>query len=83
MSGSPSDSLLPLNEAAMQIPGRIAPRKLYRWIRCGVRGVHLDATLMGHFLFTTHASMEQFLDRLESTVTDSRDGEVLLKEAGL
>ena len=83
MSGTSSESLLPLNEAAQQLPGSISSRNLYRWIRRGVRGIHLDATLIGHFLFTSRESIEQFLNRLESQVRDPRDGDILLKEAGL
>jgi hypothetical protein len=83
MSCWPSDSLLPLNEAAEHLPGTVSSRKLYRWIRRGVRGVHLDATLIGHFLFTSRVSLELFLDRLETKVRDAEDGESLLEEAGL
>jgi hypothetical protein len=75
--------LLPLNEAALCLPGPITSRRLYRWIRLGVRNVYLGCVRDGPFLLTSQNWLERFLDDLGRRVRDHADGEILLREAGL
>jgi hypothetical protein len=53
-----------LATAARLLPGRngksISVKTLYRWIICGVRGVHLEASRVGGMWYTTAESMENF-----------------------
>lgn len=77
------NSLLPLNDAARLLPGPMSARRLYGWIRRGVRHIYLEAVWRGPLLFTSRDRIDRFLDRLEDGVADLADGEALLKEAGL
>ena len=64
-----SEQLIPLSEAADQIPRRHRGRKtavstLYRWATTGVRGVVLETLQVGGTRCTSLAALQRFFDAL-------------------
>jgi len=59
-----SETPLTLKEAAARLPGRPHVATLHRWIAKGVRGIQLEAGLLGGKRITTLEALQRFLDAL-------------------
>ena len=64
-----SETLLTFREAATRLPARrrgtqTHPATFYRWVRDGLRGVHLEAIRVGGMLCTSEEALSRFLQRL-------------------
>lgn len=66
-----TETLLSLNEAAKESPGRPHLSTLHRWRLRGVRGVKLETCLVGGRRFTSREALERFAAR----TTAVADGE--------
>ena len=67
MIDSQKERLIPLAEAAVQVPGRrpgqsVGVSTLYRWIDLGVRGVRLESMACGGTLCTTAEAIQRFFE---------------------
>ena len=68
-----TERLIPLAEAAAQIPGRrpgkpVGVATIYRWVDIGVRGIRLESISAGGTLCTTSEAVRRFFER----VTEAR-----------
>lgn len=75
-----NESLLPICEVPRRLPLRANGKRVhisavYRWIRRGVRGVHLESIKIGGSTYTSIEALQRFGDQLangpvEAAVTD-------------
>jgi hypothetical protein len=65
-----NETPLTLKEAAARLPGRPHLGTLHRWIAKGVRGVHLEAGLLGGKRITSLEAVQRFLDALSGTAPE-------------
>jgi len=59
-----SENPLTIREAAARLPGRPHVATIHRWIARGVRGVRLEAGLLGGKRITSVEALQRFLDSL-------------------
>lgn len=71
-----TEQVLTLAEAAEHLPrvkGRaVHPSALWRWARYGVRGVRLEAMLIGGRFFTTEEAIARFQREIAKTVREDK-----------
>jgi hypothetical protein len=68
-----TESLLSLADAAKALPGHPHITTLWRWRKCGVRGVRLETVLVGGRRYTSREAVERFV----AATTAVADGEPL------
>jgi hypothetical protein len=60
------------NEAAMLFPGRPNASTIWRWYKCGVRGVRLETLVVGGRRFTSREAIQRFIERTTAAVDGPR-----------
>ena len=58
------ESMLTLNAAAQTVPGKPHVGTLARWIRFGIRGVHLESLMIGGRRYVSRESIDRFFEQL-------------------
>ena len=71
-----AESCLTLVEAAKLVPGRegqggLHVSAIYRWVKRGVKGVHLETILIGGRMHTSREALQRFFESCSSEPTDS------------
>jgi hypothetical protein len=65
-----SEQLKTFAEASKGLPGRPHPSTFWRWHRRGVRGIRLEAVVIGGRRYTSVEAIQRFVQRLN----DSKSG---------
>jgi hypothetical protein len=67
-----NETLLTMQEASKQLPGRPSIAALYRWHLRGVRGVRLETILIGGRRKTSIEAFGRFVERTSAAATPDR-----------
>lgn len=59
-----SEELLSLTQAANRLPGHVNVCTVWRWVRKGVRGVHLEHVCLGSRIYTSANALSRFANAL-------------------
>ena len=79
MIDTTAETLLPLVQAADELPRRRRGRKthistLYRWSQAGCRGVRLETVQVGATRCTSREALQRFFERLSQAIPPGSDG---------